>query len=275
MRRYVAYLRLLPCILFVLWQATFVTIGIFAMVTDHSIHMQKPCKGCSFFQYMSFNTVFTVITLVTFFTWPGGGEGARARATLCTIIHFGLSTWGTLLWMQVGHECWTLLQSQYKTALAFHHMCVVTNFCLFAFYVLHEVYIGRSVGADLTLMPRAMCEPEKKSHEYVPAMGGPALGGEFVPAMGGAFPPHIPPGHMPPSVDHIQAPPSLGPVSPSPVTAPARPTLPKNITQGSSDPELAAVMSQPGDQDPTSVWKIHEGVPVQSDPRKPPVMSLP
>lgn len=263
MRRYVALgLRLLPCILFVLWQATVVAIGIFALVTDSSINQQKPCKGNSFFKYMNFNTEFMVLTLVTFFTWPGGGEGARARALLCTIIHLGLSIWGLLLWMHASGECWTLLQSQYKTALVFHHICVVTNFSLFFFYLLHEVYIGRSVGADLTLMPRALCESEKKSYEYVPATKGQAMGGEYVPAMGGAF---LPAGHMPPSVDNLQAP-SMGPVSPLPIGP--KPACPTKLTQDSSDPELAAVMSQRGDQEPTSVW-IHG---VQSDPGKHSVM---
>merc|ERR1711964_661779 len=100
---------------------------------------------------------------------------------MCTVLHFGFSICGLLVWMQCEATCWTLLRSQYKAALAFHHMCVVTNFSLFAFYMLHEVYIGRHVGADLTLMPRTTCEPEKTNHEYVPAMGGP----------------FVPPGHMP------------------------------------------------------------------------------
>lgn len=241
MRRYVACLKFLPALLFVSWQASFVCIGIFTMVTDHSIQMQTTCKGSSLFKYLSFNTVFAGMVLFTFLSWPGGGEGARARATLCMLIHFGLSVWGLLLWTH--HSCWTLLQAQYKTALAFHHMCVVTNALLFVFYTLHEVYIGRIVGADLTLMPRIMRDPEKPSPEYVPA-----LGGQFVP-----------PGHVPPSVDQMQVP-SVGPVSPLPIGPISEHMLP-HISAHAPDPVLAAVLSEPGDQGQASV--------------QPPVVSLP
>jgi len=71
---------------------------------------------------------------------------------VCMVFHFGFSVWGILPWTSLSTACSHLLETQYKTLFAFHHICVVANVIFLGLFFLHEVYLGHMWGVDLTLM---------------------------------------------------------------------------------------------------------------------------
>lgn len=147
-----ACIKALPAVSFVLWCNTFVVIGVYAMIRDESFRTQPCGQSTHLWKYSLFNTVFCFFTCVTFFLFPGGGEGARARALVLTIFHAGFSVWGGLLWVQMTPVCESLLGTHFQSILAFHHICVVHNVVFFTLMIIHESYLGQKFGSDFTLM---------------------------------------------------------------------------------------------------------------------------
>jgi len=178
----VACVKLLPSILFVLWQNTFIVIGVYAMLEDRTLR-DKPCgQQYHIWKYALMNIVFAFFTWVTYFVFPGGGEGARARAMVCIMFHFGFASWGILLWSKLSPACTHLLTTQYKTVFAFHHICVVTNLVFFGLLIIHEAYLGQKLGSDFTLM--------SEIHQHAPSYAYPGtMQGQFTSPL-----PHAPPG---------------------------------------------------------------------------------
>lgn len=56
------------------------------------------------------------------------------------------------MWCQLSSACSTVLTSQYQAMVAFHHVSVGHNIFFFTLMFVHEMYVGKAVGADLTLM---------------------------------------------------------------------------------------------------------------------------
>jgi len=113
-------------------------------------------------KFCMLNTVFCFFTCSSFFLFPGGGEGARARAMVVTIFHLAFGVWGILMWVNLDHACSKLLNSHYQVVVAFHHVSIVHNIFFFSLMFAHEAYIGKALGADLTLMS----EVHQQSAQY-------------------------------------------------------------------------------------------------------------
>lgn len=214
-----ACLKVLPAVLFVLWCINFVFLGAYAMFNDASLKAQPCGVETHMWKYCMFNTVFCFFTCATYFLFPGGGEGARARAMVITIFHMAFAVWGVLMWCQLSSACSTVLTSQYQAMVAFHHVSVGHNIFFFTLMFAHETYVGKAVGADLTLMS----EIHQQSAQYAYAGAGsqPPLPAHHqdvpvhVPQQGGSAPPpdmaplnndiakdyeniiKTPPGHLP------------------------------------------------------------------------------
>jgi len=81
--------KLLPQALYVMWMLTFLTVGIYATTQDDSLKSHSCGKQTHLWKYSLWSTSFCGFCLSTFFVFPGGGEAARARAVLLSIVHTG------------------------------------------------------------------------------------------------------------------------------------------------------------------------------------------
>jgi len=142
----------------VIYYITFTSVGISSMVVDRSLRQDNCGKTTHLWKYTMLNTVFAGVTLLTYGSFPGGGEGARARALMIAILHFGLGVWGLLLWSNLP-ECHAAIREHYQHIHFFHMVCVWHNLVFLMLYVSHELYLGERLGGDLTLIP------EVRKHE--------------------------------------------------------------------------------------------------------------
>lgn len=163
-----ACLKVLPAVFFVLWSVNFIFLGAYTMLLDSSFRSSACGMETHLWKFCLFNTVFCFFTCASYFLFPGGGEGARARAMVITIFHLAFAVWGILMWLTVGEACWKLLNSHYQMMVLFHHITVAHNVFFFVLMFSHEAYIGKAVGADLTLMS----EIHQQSAQYAYAGAG-------------------------------------------------------------------------------------------------------
>jgi len=159
-----ACLKVLPAVFFVLWCVNFIVLGIYAMFLDSSLRHQACGMETHLWKFCMLNTVFCFFTCASFFLFPGGGEGARARAMVITIFHLAFAVWGVLMWLNLGHACSKLLNDHYQVVVAFHHVSIVHNMFFFSLMFAHEAYIGKAVGADLTLMSEIHQQSAQYAH---------------------------------------------------------------------------------------------------------------
>lgn len=194
-----ACLKVLPAVFFVLWCINFIVLGMYAMLQDESLKNQPCGQETHTWKYAMLNTVFCFFTCASYFLFPGGGEGARARAMVITIFHLAFAVWGVLMWLQLSKQCLSVLSSQYQAMTAFHHVSVAHNLVFFCLYFTHEAYVGKAVGADLTLMS----EIHQQSAQYAYGAAG---------AAGAPLPTEMPPhGNMAGST--TQPPPDMAPLN--------------------------------------------------------------
>jgi len=144
----------------VVYYLTFVSLGVSTAILDRSLRQDNCGKSTHVWKYAVLNTIFAAITLVTYVTFPGGGEGARARALMVSILHFGLGTWGFLLRTNLP-DCVAVIHDHYYNIHFFFVVCLWHNLVFFVLYVSHELYLGEMFGGDLTLIP------EVRKHDSV------------------------------------------------------------------------------------------------------------
>lgn len=151
-----ACIRLTPAVVYVLWGVLFVVWGTMAVTQDWSITKQSCGKATHVVKYAVLNVMFTIMSVMSYLLFPGGGEGARARAVVILTLHFGFATWGFLMWSSVDTPCATMLNEHYQAIILFQHVAVVYNFLLMTFFAIHEAYLGHKLRFDLTLLPEKM-----------------------------------------------------------------------------------------------------------------------
>jgi len=140
-----------PC-LFVVYSLIFIGYGTSAMIVDSSVRADACGRSTHVWKYALLNTIFAVFSLGTYGIFPGGGEAARARALMITILHFALVTWGVLLWAY-DRDCMEKIRRTHDSVHGFACLCVVHNAIFLIFYTLHECFLGYQLGGDLTLAP--------------------------------------------------------------------------------------------------------------------------
>lgn len=138
--------------MYVIWCVTFTLLGIYAMIKDMSLKNQPCGQSTHMWKYTVFNTIFSFFTTATFFLFPGGGEGARARAMVVAIFHGAFATWGGLMWMEISPSCRAVFEGQYETVWAYQHISVFHNLVFCILMTLHEIFLGSKIRADYTLM---------------------------------------------------------------------------------------------------------------------------
>jgi hypothetical protein len=142
----------LPSILIVCWHLVFVTLGSQAIAEDMSLR-DDPCgKTTHALKYSAINLAFGLFFLVTYCVMPRGGEGARARAMLCTIIHAGLAAWGVLMCMHMSTTCRQVLADKFSSMSFFMYICVVHNQVMCLLFIVHETFLGKLLKFDMTVI---------------------------------------------------------------------------------------------------------------------------
>jgi len=158
-------LKYIPAILYIVWYSSFCAFGVSALCEDWGLGSTYCGKTTHIFKYCALNVMFSIVDLVSYVLFPGGGEGARARATLVTVLHFGFSVWGVLMWVKLDDICSSVLggKESWDTTLIFifHHVATIHNSILVGFMTLHEVYLGPKLRCDFTLMPKAAVQGGK------------------------------------------------------------------------------------------------------------------
>lgn len=144
--------KMMPSLAITFWHLMFMIIGVSAISEDQALRSETCGQSSHVWKYCFFNIVFAFFSLVTYFIFPGGGEGARARAVMMLIVHFGLAAWGVLMWTSLSDTCKTVLQGQFTQIRLFHHIAIVHNAVLCCALVLHEAFLGEEMGMDLTVV---------------------------------------------------------------------------------------------------------------------------
>lgn len=136
----------------VLWYMAVIILGILALIEDVPIRSDACGSESHVYKYSFFNTAFAVFCGLSYCLFPGSGEAARARAVLCLVVHLALLTWGSLMMLHISNQCVQVLKSQFTTMAAFVYVCIAHNAVMGVFFFLHEAWLGRYVGFDLTLI---------------------------------------------------------------------------------------------------------------------------
>jgi len=155
---------------YVVWMIAFITWGIFAISQDWNVNKNEACgKATHIIKYTVLNVVFALVVLISYLLFPGGGEGARARAIVVLTIHFAFAVWGALMWQAIDDACNTSLSDIFGAIVLFQHICIGHN-CLFsALFLLHESFLGHYLHCDFTLLPeKSPAIPAPKPQSYLP-----------------------------------------------------------------------------------------------------------
>jgi hypothetical protein len=139
-----------PAIAIVLWHMAFISIGAASLAEDQDLRKDS-CGQYHIVKYASLNVVFAFFSLVTFFVFPGGGEGARARAVLLIVLHLAFAVWGGLMFSSFSPACETVLTDKFGAINQFQQICIAHNACFAVLVFLHELFSDR-LGADHTII---------------------------------------------------------------------------------------------------------------------------
>lgn len=162
-------LTIVPALTIVCWHVVFVVWGIDSLTSDHELHttpflytvapdtdMKKRVRDCAgavhLWKYGFLNVFIAIFAVLSYFFFPAGGEGARARATLLTILHLALAFWGMNIWSGASATCSTVISQHFGDMYAFGRVCVWHNAVLFTLFLAHETFLGEELGIDLTLV---------------------------------------------------------------------------------------------------------------------------
>lgn len=140
-------------VVFVIYHIAFCIFGFSSALVDMSVHQDQCGKKTHVWKYALLNVAFSIGTISTFGFFPGGGEGARARALSITILHFAFAVWGVLMWEAVSESCLHTVKIKFRTICVFQNFCVGHNCIFLTSMILHELWLGDKMGGDFTLFP--------------------------------------------------------------------------------------------------------------------------
>jgi len=154
------YCQLAVPIFLVLTHTACTVVGVVALSRDWSV-TDTPCgKASHIVKHCFLNLVLIAVTFLSYFLFPGGGEGARARAIALMMCSTAFLVWGILLMSDLRDGCGGVFTSHYPTMFLCVKMGVVYNSLLATSLLLHETWLGTRAGYDLTLMPSGLCGSE-------------------------------------------------------------------------------------------------------------------
>jgi len=137
---------------YLLWMISLIMYGIFCLAEDYTIRVDACGKDSAAWRYGLLSTGFTIGEIITYLGWPGGGEGTRARALLCLIVHLGFTVWVALMHSNMSAACAEVFFGKFLCTYIFTVCCGAHHSILAVLYALHEVWLGSYVGFDLTII---------------------------------------------------------------------------------------------------------------------------
>lgn len=135
----------------VIWHMAFISIGAASLAEDQALRSDSCGQQYHIVKYTILNVVFAFFSLVTFFVFPGGGEGARARAVLLIVLHLAFAVWGALMCRAYSPACETVMADKFASINQFQHVCIAHNAFFAVLVFLHELF-GDRLGADHTII---------------------------------------------------------------------------------------------------------------------------
>merc|ERR1711959_557739 len=100
-----ACLQLVPIIIYVCYAYTLLFVGAYALAEDYAVSDHACGKTYHLWKFCCINSLLCFFTCLSYCVWRGGGEGARARAMVLTMLYFGFFMWGLLLWQRMSPAC--------------------------------------------------------------------------------------------------------------------------------------------------------------------------
>lgn len=146
--------KLLPALLLVGWHMVFITMGTMAVSEDQALRDEECGRKTHLIKYSVLNLMSALFSVVTYLVFPGGGEGARARATMLTIIAFGFVVWGILMYTAITATCWTIVEDKFSALFDFFLVCILHNAVMGTLVAAHELWIGHHYGMDFTVVAK-------------------------------------------------------------------------------------------------------------------------
>jgi len=200
--------------LFLFWSSFLTSFGVYSLGEEPLGAAGACANRFHLFKYGFVNVMFMIGIIFSYFLWKGGGEGARARATLVMILHFGLGMWGALIWSRMDSKCVESFSDAYWRTLQYQRMCTLSNLTFFLLYAVHEAILGEYVQADLTLFielvgcgqkgmndyPYALQQPQAPAQDHSQMSPGATI---TSPGSPGMQPVPDPPPHSPPQLSGL------------------------------------------------------------------------
>jgi len=140
-----------PAIAIIIWHLAFISLGVSALVEDQALRADTCGQQYHTVKYGALAVTFASFALITFFVFPGGGEGARARAVLLIVLHLAFSVWGMLMLRAYTPACEAVLRDKFTAIDQFQHVCIAHNAFFALLVFLHELFSDR-LGADHTII---------------------------------------------------------------------------------------------------------------------------
>jgi len=145
-------MQLAPIVIYMTCAYLLMMLGLYGLLEDHAVVNHACGHTYHVWKYGFLNMILWVFATVSYCVWKGGGEGARARAMVLTIFYFAFFTWGALLWQTISSSCHEVMNHQFHAVYVFHHASTVMNGLSAFMFLFHEAFLGKYIGADLTVM---------------------------------------------------------------------------------------------------------------------------
>merc|ERR1712199_99770 len=144
-----ACLQLIPIIIYVCYAYTLLFVGAYALAEDYAVSDHACGKTYHLWKFCCINSLLCFFTCLSYCVWRGGGEGARARAMVLTMLYFGFFMWGLLLWQRMSPACSNIFNKQFHTLYVFHHICTCTNGLFFLPLLPARKFFGQETWGGL------------------------------------------------------------------------------------------------------------------------------
>jgi len=147
-----AALQMVPIFVYHTLAYALILLGAYGLIDDSQVVNDACGKEYHLFKFTGMNTMLWTFACISYCVWKGGGEGARARAMVLTILYSAFFVWGLLLWQALSLACKEVFEKKFKVMYTFHHACTVMNGVAATLFFVHELWFGKYIGADLTIM---------------------------------------------------------------------------------------------------------------------------
>lgn len=149
----VACLQLTPIACFTIYSYALIAFASYALYIDFNVKDHICGSKYHIWKFTFLNLMLWIFAAVSYLAWRGGGEGARARATVLIASYFGFTVWGWAMYRDLDDQCFDVFDDQYHNIWINYWMFTITDTVQFLLYFAHEAYFGQYLKMDLTIMP--------------------------------------------------------------------------------------------------------------------------